>query len=390
MSALMEVVSNRADRLSAFRRDLHQHPELGFQEHYTSALVANELGRLGIEHTRGVAETGVVGLIEGQPGGKTVMLRFDMDALPIEEENEVSYRSQTPGLMHACGHDGHVAVGLVVADVLNDRRKDFRGTVKLVFQPAEEALGGAERMVSAGVLTDPRPDIALGMHVWNGKPYGWLGITDGPAIAGSGLFTIRLTGQGGHGAVPDITKDPVLAAAHLTTLLQSIVSRNLSPLESGVVSVTRIRAGEAFNVIPSTAELAGTFRWFREEERQRIEERIETLSQGVAVGMEMMVETKLEGLTPALVNDARLAQAVRDAAREVCPDFVIDSTYQTMGAEDMAFFLNQVPGCFFMVGSANAEQGLTYGHHHPRFDFDERALTTGAVLMSQAALNLLG
>ena len=211
------------------RRDFHKHPEIGLKEFRTANIVAKELSGLGMEVKTGVGQTGVVGLIEGKAPGPVVLLRVDMDALPIQEETGAEYASENPGLMHACGHDGHVAVGLTVARILNEHRNEFCGTVKMVFQPGEEGLGGAEKMIADGVLQDPPADVALGLHVWNEKPVGWIGVVPGPVMAAADTFTVKITGRGGHGAVPDLTADPIVAAAQVVTALQSIVSRNVPP-----------------------------------------------------------------------------------------------------------------------------------------------------------------
>nr|MBP7691183.1 amidohydrolase [Anaerolineales bacterium] len=243
--------------MSARRRDFHRHPELGFQEVRTAGIVAQELNRLGLEVTTGVGRTGVVGVLEGDQPGPTVLLRFDMDALPITEANAVDYASETPGVMHACGHDGHTTIGLAVAKLLTPWRARMAGTLKFVFQPAEEGLGGAEAMVQDGVLDrlGPAPERALALHLWNSEPVGWVGATNGPAMAASERFTLTLQGRGGHGAIPHQTVDPVTAAAHVVTALQTIVSRNVNALDSAVISVTMLKAGDAFNVIPDTAVL---------------------------------------------------------------------------------------------------------------------------------------
>jgi amidohydrolase len=371
------------------RRDLHRNPELGFKEVRTAGIVSRELRELGLEVHSGIAETGVIGLLEGNRPGPVVLLRFDMDALPIQEETGADYASQSAGIMHACGHDGHVAVGLTVARILNRHRKEFAGTVKIVFQPAEEGLGGAEKMIAAGALNDPPAQHSLALHFWNEKPLGWLGITTGPLMAGADIFTIRLNGQGGHGAAPHRTIDPVAAAVQIISALQTIVSRNLSPLESAVVTVARLRAGEAYNVIPQTAEMAGTIRTFEEGVHQRVVERMGQIVEGVAHAMGCTAELKIERLTPAVVNDPASTDLVTNAAMKLLPGHQIDSEYRTMVSEDMAFFMQQVPGCYFLIGSANSERGLNFGHHHPRFDFDERALPWAVALISRAALDFL-
>ena len=371
------------------RRDFHIHPELGFQEVRTAGIVAHELKALGLEVTTGVAQTGVVALLEGGRPGPVVLLRFDMDALPITEETGADYASQNPGVMHACGHDGHTAVGLTVARLLQAHASELTGTVKFVFQPAEEGLGGAEAMVAAGVLENPRPDLCLGLHVWNEFPYGVLGITGGPMMSAAEIFTIKVTGKGGHGAVPNLAIDPVLAASQIITALQSIPSRNVSPLKSAVVTVGAIHGGEAFNVIPPTVELKGTIRTFEPEVRQLVLERFETVVNGVAQSLGCQAEISVKSITPAVINDRPAAARVRQTAERILPDFTVRADCMTMGSEDMAFMMQEVPGCYFFVGTANPAKGLNAPHHHPRFDIEEEALPRAAALMAAAAADLL-
>lgn len=371
------------------RRDFHQHPELGFQEVRTAGIVARELRDLGLEVSTGIAETGVVAIIEGGKPGPVVLLRFDMDALPIHEETGAAYASQTPGVMHACGHDGHTAIGLTVAKMLHAHRDELAGTVKLVFQPAEEGLGGAARMVKEGVLTDPRPDMSFALHLWNDKPFGWLGITPGPAMAASGRFQITVTGSGGHGAAPHTTRDPVIASAHIITAFQTIVARNVPPLDSAVVSVTAIEAGEAFNVIPSTATLKGTFRTYRPTVHGLLKERMKKITMGIAEALGCTAEIAFWEITPPVDNDPALTAKVQTIAARLFPDAVIDPEERTMGSEDMAYMMQDVPGCYFFIGSSNAKAGLNASHHHPKFDFDERALPRAAGMMATVAAEFL-
>jgi amidohydrolase len=371
------------------RRDFHIHPELGFQEVRTAGIVAHELKALGLEVTTGVAQTGVVALLEGGRPGPVVLLRFDMDALPITEETGADYASQNPGVMHACGHDGHTAVGLTVARLLQAHASELTGTVKFVFQPAEEGLGGAEAMVAAGVLENPRPDLCLGLHVWNEFPYGVLGITGGPMMSAAEIFTIKVTGKGGHGAVPNLAIDPVLAASQIITALQSIPSRNVSPLKSAVVTVGAIHGGEAFNVIPPTVELKGTIRTFEPEVRQLVLERFESVVNGVAQSLGCQAEISVKSITPAVINDRPAAARVRLTAERILPDFTVRADCMTMGSEDMAFMMQEVPGCYFFIGTANPAKGLNAPHHHPRFDIEEEALPRAAALMAAAAADLL-
>ncbi|MEJ2758558.1 MAG: M20 family metallopeptidase [Anaerolineales bacterium] len=299
----------------AMRRDFHAHPEIGFQEVRTSGIVAKELQELGIEVSTGIAKTGVVAIIEGKGPGPVVLIRFDMDALPIEEETGAPYASQTPGVMHACGHDGHTAIGLTVAKVLHKYQDQWSGTVKLVYQPAEEGLGGAKMMVDEGVLQNPRPDYSLSMHVWNDCPVGEVAATPGPMMAGAEMFTINLTGKGAHGASPHLGHDPIMAAAQIVTAVQSIVSRNVPPLDTAVVSITAINGGTAFNVIPPRVEMKGTVRTFRKEVRETVHRRLREIVAGVAEAMECSAEIIIEDVTPAVVNNPQLSEMVEWAPK---------------------------------------------------------------------------
>jgi len=371
------------------RRDFHRNPEIGFQEVRTAGIVVKELHKLGIELNTGIAETGVVALISGKQKGPVVLLRFDMDALPIEEQTGAEYASQTSGVMHACGHDGHTAIGLTVARMLHAYQDRLDGTVKLVFQPAEEGLGGAERMVAEGILDAPRPDYVLAVHLWNSKPLGWLGITPGPVMAASETFAIRITGKGGHGAAPHHTVDPVLAAAQIISALQSIVARNVDPLESAVVSVTSVHGGSTFNVIPPYVDLQGTIRSFNPEVRALVLERIEKTTTMIAQSLDCEAAIEIDDVTPAVVNAPAVTERVQEVAARLFPDAPLLTAYQTMGSEDMAFMMDDIPGCFTFFGSADSARGLDAPHHHPEFDFDETALTQAAALLAAAAVDLL-
>ena len=378
----------------SLRRDFHMHPELGFHEIRTSGIVARELETLGLEVTKGIGKTGVVGLLEGGKTGPTLLLRFDMDALPITEDTNAEYASQTPGIMHACGHDGHTAIGLTVAKLLQRLRNELAGNIKFCFQPSEEGyngeeMSGAEMMIRDSVLDAPKVDITLSLHLWNQKPLGWIGVAKGPVMAGAELFTVTLTGRGGHGAVPDATIDPVIAAAHVITALQTITSRNAGPLQAAVVSVTTVHAGTTFNVIPQEAELTGTIRTFDLAVRQMVLERFEQIVRGVAESLGCQVQINIQRVTPALINNDEITAVVQQTAHNILPDADHDAAYLTMGAEDMAFMQEKVPGCYFFIGSNNKERHLDYGHHHPKFDFDEEALTHGVALMAAAAVDVL-
>ena len=389
MPDYMNEALQLAEYTRTVRRDFHQNPELSFQEVRTSGVVARELDALGLEITTGIAKTGVVALLEGDHPGPVVLLRFDMDALPIQEENEVDYASQTAGVMHACGHDGHMAIGLTVARLLNAHRHDLRGTVKFVFQPAEENLGGAQQMVAEGVLENPRPDLSLSMHLWNGKPLGWLGISSGPVMAAADEFTLRIIGKGGHGALPHLTHDPILASAQVINALQGIVSRNVSPLETAVLSIATVHGGEAFNVIPSQVEMRGTIRTYNPVVRGVIVKRLEETARGVAAAMGCEVEIDVKSVTLAVVNDPNITQTFQETVRRLFPESELDTGYRMMASDDMCFLMQDPPGCYIFVGSANPEKGLDYSHHHPRFNIDEDALPKAVALMAAAATSFL-
>lgn len=379
----------------SLRRDFHKHPELGFREVRTGGIVAKELEALGIEVTKGVGKTGVVGLLEGARPGPTILLRFDMDALPIAEETGAEYASTNPGVMHACGHDGHTAIGLTVAKMLHAHREELAGNVKFCFQPSEEGLNGEEvggnlMMIRDGALENPKVEKTLSLHLWNDKPLGWIHVAKGPVMAGAELFSIKLTGKGGHGAAPDTTVDPVVAAAHIVTALQTIASRNVPPLKSSVVSVTSVQSGTTFNVIPQTAELTGTIRNFDPEIRKMVLQRCEQIARGVGESLGCKVEIEIKQVTPPVINHDEVASSVLKSAQSLFPQTDIDaSPYLTMGAEDMGYMQEKVDGCYFFIGSANAEKNLDYNHHHPKFDFDEEALIAAAALMATAAADLL-
>jgi amidohydrolase len=377
------------------RRDFHVHPELGFTEVRTGGIVAKELEALGLEVTKGVGKTGVVGWLEGKRPGPTILLRFDMDALPITEETGAEYSSTNPGIMHACGHDGHTAIGLTVAKMLHAHRDELAGNVKFCFQPSEEGtngedVGGALMMMRDGVLESPKVEKTLALHVWNDKPLGWIHVASGPVMAGADLFIIKLTGSGGHGASPETTIDPIVAAAQIVTALQSIVSRNVAPLKPAVVSVTSIHSGTAFNVIPQTAELGGTIRTFEPEVRKIVHERFQQIVRGLASAMNCEVEITIKQITAPVINNEAVSQSVLQSVQSVYPQTEIDTnSYLTMGAEDMGYMLEKADGCYFFVGSANDEKHLNYNHHHPKFDFDEQVLITASALMATAAADLL-
>jgi amidohydrolase len=377
------------EQLVAWRRDFHRYPELGFQEHRSAGVIADRLRELGYQVQTGIAHTGVVGLLQGQHPGPVVMVRFDMDALPVTEANETEYASQNPGLMHACGHDAHMAMGLGVATLMARRRGALVGTLKLVFQPGEEGMNGAEAMVKEGVLENPRPDVFLSTHVWSDKQVGTIDVTPGAIMAAAEKWTCTVRGKGGHGAQPDQTVDPIVAAAHIITALQTVVSRNVSPLETAVVTVGTVHGGGAFTVIPAHVEMTGTVRTYSPQVRATVLRRVREVIEGVAAACGAEAELEIVPLTPAVINDAEVAAVVRTAAEAVVGSENVTSGERTMGSEDAAYFLQDVPGCYFFLGAANAERGLTAPHHNPHFDIDEDALPLGVAVLMHAIAHYL-
>lgn len=384
MDFLQEAEALR-DMLVARRRDLHRQPELAFEEVRTAQIVAEELASLGLEVRTGIGQTGVVGLLEGDTPGPTVLVRADMDALPVQEENCIDHASQVAGKMHACGHDAHVAIALGVARLLTARRDQLAGRVKFVFQPAEEIGRGAAAMIADGVLDDPRPDVSLGLHVWNGLPVGRVGVADGPVMAGASVFDVRVTGKGAHAAMPHDGLDPVACAVQIISAYQTIISRNLDPLKTAVLSVTYVRAGSAHNVIPGDAEIKGTIRTFDLDVREMIVGRMTAITESVAVAMGCEATLEMHHRTEPVVNHPAVSQRLRARfAQMLGPDALVMDE-RTLAGEDMALFMRDIPGMFFFVGSAPADPAQVYGHHHPRFDIDEAVLPLAAGLLATAA-----
>ena len=367
-------------KLVEWRRRLHQRPELGFTEQLTAEFISNKLQEWGIKNQIGIAKTGIVATIDSGKPGPVLAIRADIDALPIQEENEVSYRSQHDGIMHACGHDGHTAIALGTAYYLANHREDFKGTVKIIFQPAEEGPGGAQPMIEAGVLKNPDVDAIIGLHLWNNLPLGTLGVRSGALMAAVEIFECTIFGKGGHGAMPHQTVDSIVVASQIVNALQTIVARNVDPIDSAVVTVGEFHAGTAHNVIADTAQLSGTVRYFnpKYQEQRFFDKRVEQIISGICQIHGASYKLNYYSLYPPVVNDPTIADLVRRVAESVVetPAGVVPEC-QTMGGEDMSFFLQAVPGCYFFLGSANPDKNLAYPHHHPRFDFDETALGMG-------------
>lgn len=377
------------DELVDRRRDFHRHPELAYRERRTAGIVAEELHNLGLEVQTGVGKTGVIGILEGANDGPTILYRADMDALPIQEENQAEYVSQAAGVMHACGHDGHTAIALGIAKLLTNHRERLGGRVKFVFQPAEEVGSGASAMVEDGALEAPAPDRTLGIHLWNDLEVGTVSVVDGPTMSGAGVFEITVTGKGGHGAMPHQTADPIVCSAQIIVALQSIVSRNVDPLDTVVLTIGELHGGSARNIIPQTVSFSGSFRLFREETRAMIKSRIHDIATGVAQGMACRAEVTFGLGIGAIVNDVEVAARARSVFAGLGD--AIDVVRQPwMASEDVGMFMQRNPSAYLLVGSANHARQLDFPHHHPRFDFDEDVLPLSVGMMSALIADYLG
>ncbi|MGB8690419.1 MAG: M20 family metallopeptidase [Microcoleus sp.] len=378
LSQLRLEIRNLQPQLVEWRRRLHQKPELSFEENLTAEFVSQKLQEWGIEHQTGIAKTGIVATIDSCKPGPVLAIRADMDALPIQEENEVCYRSQHNGIMHACGHDGHIAIALGTACYLAKHKHSFSGTVKIIFQPAEEGPGGAKPMIEAGVLRNPDVDAIVGLHLWNNLPLGTVGVRSGALMAAVEIFDCTILGKGGHGGMPHQTVDAIVVAAQIVNALQAIVARNIDPIDSAVVTVGTFHAGQTHNVIADTAQIGGTVRYFNPAYQGYFDKRIEQVIAGICHSHGANYQLDYYSLYPPVINDANIAELVRSVAESVVetPAGIVPEC-QTMGGEDMSFFLQEVPGCYFFLGAANQEKNLAFPHHHPRFDFDETALGMG-------------
>ena len=379
---VLRAVNMFHDELTAIRRDIHANPELGFQETRTSALVARMLRSLGYEIHTGVGRTGVVGVLEGRANGSglSVGLRADMDALPIHETGDVPYQSRNAGIMHACGHDGHTAVLLGAARYLAETR-NFDGRVVLIFQPAEEGLGGAQAMLEDGLFDRFHCDAIYALHTWPGLPPGVIGINPGPMMAAADSFEISIEGRGGHGAHPYQTNDPVVIAAQLITALQTIVSRNVPAPDAAVLTIAAVNAGslDAMNVIPHRASMVGTVRTFSPVIQEQIITRMQEVVDGVAAAFRARIELKYRRLFPATINTPQHAGLVADVARELFgEDRVVDDLVPSMGSEDFSFLLQQRPGAYFRLGQGGAESGCLL--HNAAFDFNDAVIPEGCAM----------
>ena len=381
-------LGDRREDLIRLRRDFHQHPELSFKEQRTSQIVSDRLEKSGLQVRRGVGQTGVVGVLQGTRPGRTVMWRADMDALPIQEDNSYSFISENAGVMHACGHDGHVAIGLVVADILARHRAELPGKVVFVFQPAEELGQGALAMINDGVLEQEKPEVSLGLHVGSLYPVGQAQVTAGPMMAAVDKLELTVRGRGGHAAYPHMCVDPVVIACEIVIALQTLVSREVSPNSPAVITFGTIQAGTKDNIIPDEAYLTGTLRTFDPQLRQYLIARIGEMSSHIAQAMRAEASFRTSNGCPAVINDGQAAERVRQSAVQAIGAANVVVAQPRMGSEDMSFFLEKVPGCFFNVGIGRAD-GPATPHHTRLFDMDEAGLDVGVKVATQAIVDML-
>ena len=379
-------------QLVDFRRLFHSNPELKYEELQTSEFVVEHLQKLGFSYEDKIATTGVVSLIDSGKPGKTLLVRADMDALPILEENNIAYKSVNHGKMHACGHDAHVSILLAFADELkNDPSILSHGRILLVFQPAEEGGNGADRMVESGILEKYKVDAAIALHVWNHMETGKIGVVDGPVMASVDEFRIVVKGISGHGAMPQHTVDPILTASHIVTALQSLVSRNTDPLDSCVVTVGSFHSGNAFNVIPESAELVGTIRTYSRELFSKIPLQFKNIVTSVANAFNATAEIEYKRVDKPTINHPAISNIVREAVSRTLGNTALTTeNVRSMGGEDFSAFLEKVPGCYFLVGSRNEAKGFIHPHHSSRFDIDEKAMEHGLIVMKESVRLYLG
>jgi amidohydrolase len=372
------------------RRDLHRHPELGLEEHRTSEKVRHLLDEIGIEHRDGLGGTGVLGTIRGTGKGKVAALRADLDALPIRDEKDVDYASKIDGVMHACGHDVHTTILLGAAKLLEKQTASFAGTVKLLFQPAEETVGGAKLMIEAGALENPRVDAIFGLHVDPGLATGTVGLHYGQRNASSDDLEIVVHGSAAHGAYAFEGVDAIVAAAHIVTSLQTIVSRNIDAREAAVVSLGTVRGGTASNIVANRVELAGTIRCLNQTTRSSVRQRIRQAAEAISEGLGARAEVTITPSYDPVVNDDAMVEIVRQNSSQLLgDDAVVVFRKPNMGVEDFGFYLTEVPGVFYSLGVRNEEAGIVHPVHTGRFDVDESAMATGVALQVMNALSVV-
>ena len=389
-NAVKEKIAEMQGWLVETRRTIHMNPELGFEEVETSRLIAGYLDKFGLQVKTGMAKTGVIGLLKGGKPGKTVAIRADMDALPMEEANQVPYRSKVKGKMHACGHDGHVTILLGVARLFSSLADQVQGNIKWVFQPAEEGGGGGRVLTEEGVLENPKVDAIFGAHLFPDLQIGRVGIHEKEGLAATDRFVIKMIGSGAHGAYPHLSRDPIAAVGHLITQIHTIVSRSISPLDSAVITIGKVGGGTAFNIIPDEAEILGTVRSLSQKVRGELKSRMEQVTQGVAKSFGMDYGFDFQYGYPALINDPEMSRLVAAACAKGIGKENVEFLRPSMGGEDFAYYLEKVPGSFFRLGCRNEAKGIVNPFHSSRFDIDEDVLPFGVEMFTRIIDEYLG
>ena len=368
------------------RRDIHKHPELSFKEFRTAKIISEKLDKFGFEVQTNIGKTGVVGILKGKHKGKTIAMRADMDALPIQETSDVPYKSINDGIMHACGHDAHVAILLGAAEILSKKTNQINGNIKFIFQPAEEGFGGAQYMIDDGAIDDV--DEIYGLHVWNYQKAGTVGIKSGPVMAAADKFTVSIKGIGGHGAAPQGTVDATIVASYLIQSLQTIVSRNVNPLESTVITIGQINGGNNFNIIADKIILKGTARAYTQKNRNLIKKRMHEMCKGVGQTFGAKIQLNYKDGYPPVINDNNITNNVKKAANKIIPAGIV-SPYLSMGGEDFSYFANKVPGCFFFLGSLpDSKEMMSTPQHCSHYDIDEDVMLIGSSIFIELGLSV--
>lgn len=388
---IKEEIKDLEPELINLRRDFHKHPELGWEEVRTAGIVAEYLRELGLEVTEGVSKTGVVGLLRGGKPGKTLLLRADMDALPVQEENDFEYVSQNEGLMHACGHDGHTAMLLVAAKILSRKKDELAGNIKFVFQPNEETEA-ARFMIEEGIMEDPNVDAAMGIHLWTPIESGKIGLAPEAVMGGLYEFEIIIKGKGGHTSAPHLSKDPIIAGTNIIQQAQMIQTREIDPMKATTIVFGQFQSGNATNIIPEKAHLKGTIRYLYQGGRNTSEKprrRLERIVAGVCNSSDLEYEIKYPATSSPVYNDPELVLDLEEIAAKVAGGTENLTEYRCLAGEDFGEFSSYVPSVFYFVGTGNAEKGTDYPHHHSKFDIDEDTLKTGVEMHVRSALNYL-
>jgi amidohydrolase len=388
--AWAEEIGKHTDSLVALRRDFHQHPELSMAEHRTAEVIAERLTTAGLEVRTGLAGTGVVGVLHGERPGRTIAWRADIDALPLDEVPDLPFKSATAGVMHACGHDGHTAIAITLAEILAARRAELPGTAVFIFQPGEEVFGGARPMIEEGALENPHVDEVYGLHLTTLSPAGSVWVMPGPSMASADFFSVEIRGMGGHGAFPHLSRDPITVAAHIVVGLQNLVSREIAAQQAAVLTVGQIESGSKHNIIPEVAALRGSLRTFDERVRNQVVERLEAFSSRIAQAYRAEARLVLEGGScPPVVNHAEPSALVHRCALDEMGPEAMEPPRTVMASDDVALFLQERPGCYFRVGIA-PPGGEAMPHHNPNFYMDEAGLAVGVRVGLNVMLNALG